>query len=576
MSTKQVRNEIVRFLASSNPEVLCIRGNWGTGKTFSWNETLVANSSRLALGKYAYVSLFGLNTIDDVKQAIFHSTISKDRIGKPFSFEDVKTTWESGKNLLKQASSVVTKAFGEGYQVVGMAVTSLLIRDQIVCIDDLERKGEGLRSADVLGYISQLKEERNCKIVLLLNDEQLEDREQFQGYLEKVVDINLRYAPTSAESVDIALGGIKESRTAMKTLVHERATKLGIDNIRVIRKIYRLVGFIEPMLRDFDSDVLNSVASSLVLFGWAHYQPELAPSIAFIRDERSFWPQNRNEIDPKPEETEWRKLLEEYGYRYTDAFDLVLLDGVSDGYFRQESVTKHAQELNERTASERAHSELNEAWRAYHRSFVNTAEDVVNPLRSCFMKNAHFLSLNDLNSILNLTRSLGFPEIASEMLKKYIDVKKDVRGAFDLGSLYLTRDDDLAEDVKAAIIAAARSQIPTYNIDEMFLKLAKDGFNAEINERLAALPVSEYIRVFKAHEGEEFDDIINGVRQWLNLMNPTESITTIMDKSALAFIEIGKESAINAYRVRRWGLVERYEARRSALVTQALAATTAD
>jgi hypothetical protein len=569
MSTQQVRDEIAKFLTSGTPEVLCIRGNWGTGKTFSWNNTLEASMSHIALNNYAYVSLFGLNTIDDIKQAIFHSTIPKDRIGKPFNFEDVKSTWESGKGYLKQAGSLLTRAFGEGYQVVGMAVASMLIRNQIICIDDLERKGDGLRSADVLGYISQLKEERNCKIVLLLNDEQLEDRDEFQGYLEKVVDLNLRYAPTSAESVDIALKDVRSGTETMNTLIHERATKLGIDNIRVIRKIHRLVSFIEPMLRDFDPHVLNSVASSLVLFGWAHYQPELAPSTEFLKDRRSFWPQDRHEKEPDPKTTGWHFLLEEYGYRYTDAFDLVLMQGVVDGYFHQESVDKHAKELNERTASEKAHAELHDAWRAYHRSFTNTAEDVMKPLHACFMKNAPFLSLNDLNSLINLARSLDFPELATEMLNKYIEVKKDVRGAFDLGELYITREDDLAENVKETFLAAARQQVPKYDVDEMFMKLAKDGYNAEINDQLAALPVEEYIRVYKAHEGEKFDNIVNGVRQWLNLVNPTESIITIMDKSGAAFIEIGKESAINAYRVRRWGLVARYEARQAPLAAVA-------
>jgi hypothetical protein len=497
MSTQQVRDEITKFLMSDTPEVLCIRGKWGTGKTFSWNNTLEANTGDIALNNYAYVSLFGLNTIDDIKQAIFHSTIPKDRIGKPFNFEDVKSTWESGKGYLKQAGTLLTKAFGEGYQVVGMAVASMLIRNQIICVDDLERKGEGLRSADVLGYISQLKEERNCKIVLLLNDEQLEDRDQFQGYLEKVVDLNLRYAPSSAESIDIALKDVKGGTEAMKTLVHERARKLGIDNIRVIRKIYRLVSFIEPMLQNFDPQVLNSVASSLVLFGWAHYQPELSPSIDFLKDKRSFWPQDRNEKDPNPKKTEWRLLLEEYGYRYTDAFDLVLMQGVADGYFHQESVDKHANALNERTASEKAHAELHDAWRAYHRSFTNTAEEVIEPLYECFIKNAHFFSLNDLNSLINLARVLNFPDLATDMLKRYIEVKKDIRGAFDLGDLYITREDDLAEDVREAFLAASRQQMPKHGVDEMFMKLAKDGYNAEINDQIAALPIEEYIRVFK-------------------------------------------------------------------------------
>ena len=39
MSTElvEVEKEIARFLVSPEPEVLCISGKWGVGKTFSWN-----------------------------------------------------------------------------------------------------------------------------------------------------------------------------------------------------------------------------------------------------------------------------------------------------------------------------------------------------------------------------------------------------------------------------------------------------------------------------------------------------------------------------------------------------------
>ena len=35
MSTALVEKEIERFLASPEPEVLCLRGKWGVGKTYS-------------------------------------------------------------------------------------------------------------------------------------------------------------------------------------------------------------------------------------------------------------------------------------------------------------------------------------------------------------------------------------------------------------------------------------------------------------------------------------------------------------------------------------------------------------
>ncbi len=49
----------------------------------------------------------------------------------------------------------------------------MTIRNQIVCADDFERRGKQLDGGNVLGLISFLREERGCKIALILNHEKL-------------------------------------------------------------------------------------------------------------------------------------------------------------------------------------------------------------------------------------------------------------------------------------------------------------------------------------------------------------------------------------------------------------------
>src|SRR5262249_2815855 len=127
--------------------------------------------------------------------------------------------------------------------LIGGDATSLVsfmtIRDQIICIDDLERRGKQLDVGDVLGLISYLREQRNCKVVLILNDEQLEgdDLRAFRKNIEKVVDVSLVYEPTSEQSVRIAITATDDSSHK----VAERCTALGITNIRVIKRIARFV-----------------------------------------------------------------------------------------------------------------------------------------------------------------------------------------------------------------------------------------------------------------------------------------------------------------------------------------------
>jgi hypothetical protein len=74
-SMDMTRSEIIHFLSSSGPGVLCISGEWGVGKTFLWQTTLdeLRCQKQLTYDRYAYVSLFGLSSLDDVKTATFEN-----------------------------------------------------------------------------------------------------------------------------------------------------------------------------------------------------------------------------------------------------------------------------------------------------------------------------------------------------------------------------------------------------------------------------------------------------------------------------------------------------------------------
>ena len=100
-STNLVHKEIRRFLSSTEPEVLCIRGTWGVGKTFAWR-TLLEHAHRndaIALKSYAYVSLFGIDSLEQLRYAIFENSVRVEEIGiEP----TVATAWTNTTSVLKQ------------------------------------------------------------------------------------------------------------------------------------------------------------------------------------------------------------------------------------------------------------------------------------------------------------------------------------------------------------------------------------------------------------------------------------------------------------------------------------------
>ena len=84
---------------------------------------------------------------------------------------------------------------------------------------------------DVFGLINNLKEVRKCKVCLILNDEELEQGQaEFRKYLERVVDIMLKFTPTPEECARIALPGKAESDNLLaEYCVKLRVKAYGVD-----------------------------------------------------------------------------------------------------------------------------------------------------------------------------------------------------------------------------------------------------------------------------------------------------------------------------------------------------------
>ncbi|MBB6305022.1 P-loop NTPase fold protein [Rhizobium leucaenae] len=554
MSVELVKEEISEFLRRVEPEVLCIRGKWGVGKTYTWAKQLelTQKASKVGLHRYSYVSLFGVNTLDELKFAIFENVITLSEGVKKADLATLDayvSKLGSWRKLTRIASSLPVIR-----NVVGTDATSLVsfmtIRDQIVCIDDLERRGQKLDVSDVLGLISYLREQRNCKIVLILNDEQLDgdNRRDFEKNLEKVVDVSVIYEPPPEVSAGIA---VSETDPVSQD-VRERCVVLGITNIRVMKRVLRFAMAIQPMLKDFDPDVLKIAISSITLFSWSHDQPEQAPSLTFLKSKTmdKFGLQSKDNVSP--EEAAWNSLLEAFGYTWTDDLDLVLMDGVCDGYFDPERVKKAAQAVHDRIVATKADGSFEEAWRSYHDSFDDNQKEVLDGLRESFQKNVQYISPTNLNGTVKLFKELGRAEQADELLDYYMAHRKEDRRFFDLDeNPFGDNVDD--EDVRAAFGERATEAEETRDLAAIMIAI-KGGWDEGQLTALATAPIDEYRKAFKSHSGQDLRRMLANVFQFDRIVNATDVMQEIPRRAREALKQIGSESAINARRVARFGV----------------------
>ncbi|MCW2237625.1 P-loop NTPase fold protein [Azospirillum canadense] len=556
MSTELIKSELLSFLGRKDAEVLCISGKWGVGKTHVWRKQLeeAQRSENIALERYSYVSLFGIGSLDDLKYAIFENVV-------PTATGDFNADINTLNGFIENSSGSWRKLarYGQSIPLIKnftggdtpAALSFLTIRKQIICIDDIERRGSKLDIADVLGLVSFLKEQRSCKVALILNNEQLDDksRDNFHEHLDKVVDLLISYEPTPQESTSIAL----ENSGNIAHSISELCVTLGISNIRVIKKIDRLAHKVYPTVSGFNDGVLRKILMSLVLFGWAFYQRETAPSLDFIvsNERRSLFGRSKNDNLPT-KEAAWNALLESYGFWRADEFDLVLAEGVRNGYFDLTKILEHGRALHEKMEALSAGGSFEEAWRRYHESFDNDHEEVLDEIYSSFKKNAKYISPINVNSTVEIFRDLHRNEQASEIVACYFEALNDEKASLNLNSYPFHNeitDAELKNEFKKRFFGANKEA----NIPEIMLKL-KSGWNDSDLALLAEMAVDEYYKIFKQHRGKELRTIISGCLQF-DIMEPTsKNIKEISARAKDALRRIAGESRINAHRVKKFGI----------------------
>jgi hypothetical protein len=555
-STEIVRGELRRFLRSSEPEVICVTGDWGVGKTYTWQEELNEARARNQIGlkRYSYASLFGISSLDALKMAVFENLEFLD--APPESYVD------RGVDLIKGLAAKAAKfsQLSQGLPAIGQMLSKAgplffsAVQSQIVCIDDLERRGVGLELRDVFGLISFLREQRACKIVLLLNDEKLEnDRADFDTHFEKVIDARLVFSPTAGEALDIAF----RSDDHFTALLRKYCEALKISNIRVIKKIERLVRQIIPHLSTYSSEIARQAVHSLVLFGWSKFQPSEAPPLDYYRVSSTarYLERRRSKQAASPEDEKWSTLLSDYQFSNTDECDAQLMKFVDSGVLDIAAIASRAQEQDQKLKLQASAGSLEKAWRPFHDSFDENTDQVVASIVGALRANVAIMSLSNLDSAVGVLYELERSSEAKEVLDWFV-AKRELEFWDPSRDPFATAErfhpailEIIAERNEAAATVAAASFDP-----EAELIKAAQTFNEQSLKKLALVPIEEYYRMIKSKQGDEMRKIILSGLEFRRISNASLDMVEIVRRVEEALKMIASESKLNAIRVGRYGV----------------------
>ncbi len=178
----------------------------------------------------------------------------------------------------------------------------------VVCFDDFERLSPSIKLEEVLGLIAELKEQKECKVVMILNEGKLGDnKETLDKYKEKLIDYEFSYDPKPSESLEI----LQDKLTAFKEceLLQNYLTEHKINNIRVISRIINALNdfsFIQTDIQDAP-EVETEIVSRIIEV--AAINAQTASFDEFIEYANQKLPHRTDESDKFKENKKYEDLL---------------------------------------------------------------------------------------------------------------------------------------------------------------------------------------------------------------------------------------------------------------------------
>ncbi|WP_243578215.1 P-loop NTPase fold protein [Aggregatibacter kilianii] len=185
-TVEKIEEKLLKMINQEDPFAIALTGEWGIGKTHFWKNFYKKNHNEFQMNKYSYVSLFGIDSLESFKYQIAINTHDTNK--KTDNFLSMKKLFSYIKDKI-HFPKVEIKGFSLSItQTMINSLISNFIEDTVICIDDFERKSDKLDTREIMGIINFLKEEKKCKIIMILHEDKSRDLEVFREYREKVFD----------------------------------------------------------------------------------------------------------------------------------------------------------------------------------------------------------------------------------------------------------------------------------------------------------------------------------------------------------------------------------------------------
>lgn len=523
-----IGESLLKFLSDDTLKVAVIKGEWGIGKTFFWRNFFSEAKEKLNFRAYSYVSLFGAQEIGDLKRQVFSNFEMLDEQGLSKHLEKLKPI----SAVLKSIEIPYLNSSGP----INDLIESKLIENFLICFDDLERKEESISGSSVLGLISQLKEEKSCKIILIYNDRELDEEteKQINEYREKVVDLELTYRPTIDENLSIIW---PDNCPAYVSSVFQT---LELNNIRVMQRVRWTLEYFADEIASKYPNLSTSFQSKCAMLTVIYHAYSNSVSLEEVLSTSYY-----SLLLSKDEDDKSRfEILKKLNFLPEDQ-DAVIAEYLINGYVDFPAFEELLGSKNEQYRISNINERHREIWGKYHSNFTASQEEFIELQKKFLEEHIHDLGVRDVAATVRFIRELDPQVELDELLSQSIDLFVSKVDRVDRHDLHMLR---MEPDVISKIEEKLAAKTEDYSIKELFVALAgSNSWNPGDIKHLLKFTEEDFYTWITAEESVDVVDLIKEFLQRFGHQNEDEK--TVVERIKSALEKVKNRSSIDRCRV---------------------------
>ncbi|AZR91683.1 hypothetical protein DWB25_25450 (plasmid) [Escherichia coli] len=559
---ESIESFLKNFLVSDH-RVAVIKGDWGVGKTHYWNSFYTKHSEGLDFNAYSYVSLFGVNSIGDIKKTLYHcATPINEKKYKELILSETDRTMIRYRNgfwgwLKYNSLSKFLIHFGKN-DFFGFKTDNLLssleykfVNNYLVCIDDVERKGNSLEVKEIMGVIDELARRKGCKVVLILNEDNLHDetaKKQFLEYREKVIDVEIKYDPTPEKNLRKVFYETDSDFLLLKVLAND----LGIKNIRILNKIKTSLVNLRNELSLAEDKVRESFINRLVLFSVVYYSGVPGVDYALFKESIKNIHVFDYMLDDKKDDSVYSFInsLDIIYERAEIAFDDDIDFYLKNGYLSTESnIRGIIEEKNKQYKEHKALCEVNNVWDIFSDSFKDNESEFISKIKCVINDNlshipvAHFIGLIDILNRLEID--------CDSYIEAYADAfvsQDDAYTAFRNLYVEIFGNETLGLLIQKKLMDKKPEET---NLENVLYKIIEGKFNHSDIAYLNSFSEDDYLKWILSRNQDALDLVRKGLLRFKSMQELTEEQQKITNKAIGALTKLASRSSLNKLRVSR-------------------------